>query len=301
MNSSLAWELVFYTARVPDVVSMFKTCRDLWLLSKREQLWTILLRRNFPTHASVVPPGCQKEWFCDLYQFGAYFAIDSHIHLWPARCLYYAHFDVMGHNLVVMTARNHESFKNGLVWARKVGVNYVGIANRWAVKQNTEAFETFKSLLKTNPSEHSEFEFARDRQYFSRLPDDMNGALTKLKKYDDSPWDELVEWLHEHFEIEQIVIGPIACDFKGRLREGNILEVDDPDIPYHDMKCISTALCETALTYSVRTEEQEDWRNELLCQEVDMIFVSLNGEPIPFREPEDYGFASDCGIYDFEI
>ena len=281
-------DLVCYASAVPVMTSLFKVCRDFWSISKREQLWATLLRRDFPTHAEVVPPGSQREWFCDLYQYGAYFGIDKRIHLWPNQCLYRIHFNLDDLDLVVMTARNHNDFKDGLVWARKVGVNYVGVANLVSVGSDLEAYERFENLVRTRRSEHSKFELEASVGFFTRLPHDMDGTLTKLQKYDPFPWDELVAWLHEHFEVDQIVVGLEVCEFKGKLREGRLLTFSGY---YYDCSQLleQTILGTTkaSMTYSISCEEQEAWRPEMYCLELDATFIAVNGKPIPFQKEVD--------------
>jgi hypothetical protein len=279
----LVAELVCHSCRVPDMIALFKTCRELHSLSKRISLWSTLLRRDFPIHADVVPPGSQRTWFQDLYQYGAFFGIDTRIHLFPSKCVYFAQFC----NRFVMTSRKDEGFLNGRVWARKVGVNYVGIADRRQVKRNAEALETFEQLLKTNPTEHSEFELDYDRHFFTRMRNDMNCCLANLLKYDASPWDELEEWLHEHFEIEKIVVDDCTCDFKGRLLKGNIVGSVDPSFSPRDMEQISDAMCLTTLIYSISADRDSGWKAEMFCREIDATFITMNDEPIPFRELEE--------------
>lgn len=285
-------DLVCYASAVPDMVSLFKVCRDFWSISKREQLWATLLRRDFPTHAEVVPPGSQREWFCDLHQYGAYFGIDKRIHLWPNQCLYRVHFNLDDLDLVVMTARNHDHFKDGLVWARKVGVNHVGVADLVSVGSDLEAYEQFEDLVRTRRSEHSKFELEESVCYFTRLPHDMDGTLTKLQKYDPSPWDELVAWLHEHFEVDQIVVGLDTCEFKGKLRKDRILTFHDHQLNEAQMTPERTrTMTITSMTYCILCEvtpevwvqEPEAWMPELWCEDLQTTFVAINGKPVPFK------------------
>lgn len=282
------FDLVCYASAVPDMITLFKVCRDFWSISKRERLWATLLRRDFPNHAEVVPPGCQRAWFCDLYQYGAYFGIDSHIHLWPHRSLYKIHFNMGRSDLVVMTARSHETFKDGLVWVRTVGVNYVGIASHSTVKQDPEAMKEFENLVKTPGSGHSKFGFAGKKYYFTRLDHDMNGALARVLKYDASTWDDLVKWLHEHFAVTQIVVGARSCDFRGRLRKRRLPEFDymDSEDPPRDPEVLTLAMSASFLDYSVGPVEDEDWDAEISCPHLDLRVIGINGTPVPFREPE---------------
>lgn len=87
------WELVCYQLDAKDVSSILQTSRQKRELAKRQTLWQILLRRDFPEHVNLLP-GNQHDFrmiYQDLYQFGGYYFLQQHeITIYPERpvCMY---------------------------------------------------------------------------------------------------------------------------------------------------------------------------------------------------------------------
>ena len=87
-NEILVWKLLIHRLNIKDVVHLFKTCRDLWSLSKKEGLWSYLMRRDYPEHFLLSTSRECEMYYKDLHQFGGYISIRMSIPLLPYRPLY---------------------------------------------------------------------------------------------------------------------------------------------------------------------------------------------------------------------
>jgi len=293
MNCSLAWELVCYRLETQSIVAIFKTSKMLNSLSKRLQLWSELMNRDFAVYASFLALDYREWLYKELYKYGAYFGIEEYINLYPGKILYaFFHYDL---GIGIVTSRDPLTLDTDRVYLRIPTENHVNIVGHISSINGEERDQQIEDLtfaednLRDKDCGYSKFQYKNGKYIFVRLSK-KNGITFPLKKVDSSLWDLVVDWLHKHFKIERIDVFYFTVKFTGRLLEGNILSTTDPDNIYNDeMSDISKTLSQGIMNYTLTKLKLCCPKNrigivELECGEIEVWFDIMNGEKIPFCE-----------------
>jgi hypothetical protein len=190
---NLVWELVCQHLDPIDLGSLFRTSRELVVLSRKDSLWSFLMRRDFPEHFSKCPPGQAREWYHDLYAMGAYYVVTNGIvSLYPERPLYRPHTTFEGNDVWTYRQRN----RNVRNWSvlRLPGTMFVDIRR----------FEDGKRVQRGG------------RRVLLSQTTSFQGSH-RILPVDLGPFQRQKEWILRYFDVRWIRLeGSVSC-FEGRL------------------------------------------------------------------------------------
>ena len=228
-NRIFTWSLVCLHVRIPDVISLFKTCRDLRSLSEKPQMWSNLMRRDFPEHFPLAKPEEMAAWFKDLYQFGAFFAIQTSIPLYPYGIICIASgLQTGGKRLApdsgkVLTTRGRTSEYNFL---RLPHQNYVSLMLKTALHDYQTVY-----LPNVDPREVNYCRVRSLATVFLHSRDEIRHfEMSKISPWCSTQFDDIVNWMVKHFEVQNSDYDDGEIEFIGRLRKGHILEPTSPGL-----------------------------------------------------------------------
>lgn len=221
----LAWELVCSYLKTTTMTAVFKTCRVLSTLSKRTNLWSVLMKRDFPEHYPLSEPKEHQAWYQELYQFGAYFCIQSHVNLYPEIALYTTIMELEFDNTTISTARTRkDSFH---VFIRYPGQSFVLLTKK------PKGNKKFRKEVLTDPRMTTTFRYEGLNILFIRtcLPQ-RHIPLVRFEKYDRARYDAVVTWLHQHFEVTRIYVNDGMVVALATMKYETYLGTTNP---YHEM------------------------------------------------------------------
>lgn len=253
MSELSIWRLICYRLLPRDILTVFLLSKSHLVLSKQRELWSVLLNRDFPEHYAI----CESkpdQWYKDLYQYGAYFIVDSFINLYPRKILYTAFAEHARWG--VLTGRRGKGVERS--YLRRPFENYVGVSRL----EDHKTVDSTRLGYRSIPIPNANLVFIASSQYDPTSPNRYN--LCPLKRYESRRWKPVLEWLNCHFEIEtldvQILQGNVSdlipdhtgvgvlFYFRGQLREGWVLSlaaIDPRDIE------ISNYLSEVVYPYAL--------------------------------------------------
>jgi hypothetical protein len=234
------------------------------MLSCQRELWSILLKRDFPEHYAI----CESkpdEWYKDLYQYGAYFIVDSSINLYPGRVVRTAFAE--NSRFGILTSRSKRGFQswNKRSYLRRPFEQYAGLSELEGYGGiNSSIFKSNQLLYGSVVVHDTNVVFTKSAEY-SYANHKLHG-LCPLKRYQSRRWNPVLVWLRSVFEIEtldvQILRGTIGdfipdttefrtyFHFRGQLRKGHILSfatINPMDIEISDY--LSTVVYPYTLGY----------------------------------------------------
>jgi len=230
MVDLLVWELIAYRLEIQNVVSLFKTSRSLWPLSKRQNLWSYLMRRDFPEHYKQALPNELQTWYQDLHQHGAYWCLTKKLPLYPSIPLCAVldvgytipHTIFFGKYNVVTYRKREESTSGRYKFLRYPFQIFVDIVSEDSLNGYERGAVNEISLRKISS-------FARKGTNFLFMRREEKTHIARcgpLKKLTISLWSDTIAWIHEHFLATEIHYKLFEVYFTGMLKPG--VTLSDP-------------------------------------------------------------------------
>jgi hypothetical protein len=215
LNEILVWKLLIHRLNIKDVVHLFKTCRDLWSLSKKEGLWSYLMRRDYPEHFLLSTSRECEMYYKDLHQFGGYISIRMSIPLLPYRPLYMVPKLSRGEYKLV-TTRGRTSEHD---FIRHFGQKYFAVENYRMLSQKQ------RELMKAcNECIVTEYRTGAQRILLLRDVHQLNWiAMKQFRPWDGQRFEHTIAWMATHFEVDDAQLTDGRIEFNGRLRKGHLL------------------------------------------------------------------------------
>jgi hypothetical protein len=221
-------------------------------------------------------------WYQDLHQFGAYFGLTQSIRLFPQKILYYCNDSSPDGNIVVTTHTRGFLLYSCLRLPKQM---FVAADDAYLLSNRNV------KLLTADPLTSSIIKIREEDILFHRSVESLittssSGlcrVLTPLEKYDASRFDDLLEWLHAHFELDQVDLYDNDIVFRGRLHNETYFgskKAHHPLAPVIDD--ISRTLWTRFSTYRISTSDKQRriLRNKLRLAD-GACFDLVGGEEIP--------------------
>ena len=230
VNCLAAWQLVCLRMRIQDVVSLLSTCRDLRSLSKKESLWSSLMRRDFPEHFPLAKATEMVTWYRDLHQFGGFFAVRTSIPLYPNRIIGIAAGIKVDHKVrtpdapgKVITTRGRTS---EYCFLRYPDQNFVCAVRKSML---TPSQSVFLPTIDSREVNHCHIRSLAMVFLHTKRPI-RHFEMSHVFPFRETQFDETVKWMVKHFEVEESNYDEGEIEFFGRLRKGHILEPTSPGL-----------------------------------------------------------------------
>lgn len=267
MNDFTTWILTCHHLEIQDVVSLFKTCRLLRSLSERQSLWSFLMRRDFPEHHQILKLMNSDKSYKDLWHHGAHFAIDIHLYLYPEKIEYVVFSHYPSDLPYVMTTRKPCNHSGAQTCLRLPGQMFV----RLEEYRKSKPFGMEDEYLLVSCGRELRFGMGGDT--------DSTKRTSKLVKFRVSTWLPVVNWIHEHFDVEKIYHFEDRVHFRGQLYAGFSLEADDVDILQHATLLYNT-ICDYYLVKTSGLDENKQVVH-LYCDYTGTFYDTVDGNNLP--------------------
>jgi hypothetical protein len=276
----LAWKLICFYSEAPDIRAIFKTCKVLSVLSQKADLWSYLMQRDFPEHYKLSKPFQHKEWYQDLYTYGAYFRVTDIVEIYPNQFLY-SGCKYKGDR--AYTVRKRDPWKDfsirlpGQLYTRLSEITDITEEDLPTVLSNhqtatiVESSHSYLGLLLLRGS---------DLCFCNNI-----ASLTKIEKCDYSPWANLILWIHTHFNLKRIsMIDTQDLIFQGTLRDGHFFGSVNPKHPLRNQATeISSKMWEENASYrivrKIGLKSRQEYRTVSLPN--GSAFDTINNQVIP--------------------
>jgi hypothetical protein len=168
------------------------------------------MRRDFPEHFPLAKSEEMAAWFADLYQFGAFFAIQTSIPLQTGNKR------LAPDSGKVLTTRGRTSENNFL---RLPDQNYVSVM----LKTMLHNYQTVY-LPNVDPQEVNYCRIRSLATVFLHSRDKIRHfEMSKISPWRSIQFDDIVKWMVKHFEVQNSDYNDSEIEFIGRLRKGHIL------------------------------------------------------------------------------
>jgi hypothetical protein len=232
------------------------------------------MKRDFPEHYLLSKTTDHKDWYKDLYEFGAYFGLRTSIPLLPHKLVCTGpgvrkniqnKKKSLAQPIKIMTTRKRTSESDFLRYPHQ---NFVALED----KRTLNSKQT-KILLTLDQKDINHTNLRLIPHIFLHCQKKLQCfVMNKISKWKDIRFDAIVFWMLTHFEVEKANWDD-GIEFLGKLRKGHILEPNPQGM--------SESLWLQTKVYKFGSHDDLFEELCMYCDHINHKFISANGECIP--------------------